>query len=76
MQMIAQDKPLRKVAWKLLASDVVGVKLTVKDAFKNEHALFASNERNKVTGLRKTLDQTVTEGVSPTCRQPPKKIPT
>ena len=63
MQMIAQDKPLRKVAWKLLASDVAGVKLKVQDAFKSERALFAGNERHKVTRLRKTLGETVNQWI-------------
>ena len=63
MQRIAEDKPLRKVAWKLLASDVAGVKLKVQDAFKSERALFAGNERHKVTRLRKTLGETVNQWI-------------
>jgi len=59
----AQDKPLRKVAWKLLASDVAGIKLKVQDAFKNEQALFDQAQRVKMTRLRKTLDETVNQWI-------------
>jgi hypothetical protein len=42
---------------------VAGVKLKVQDAFKSERALFAGNERHKVTRLRKTLGETVNQWI-------------